>query len=46
MFEPSRLAQQHLQDAYAYLIPPIHRRVGQAGSTAKLAHSNVERRVQ
>jgi hypothetical protein len=28
MFEPSRLAQQCLQNAYACLIPPLHRRVG------------------
>ncbi len=28
MFEPSRLAQQCLQDAYACLIPLVRRRVG------------------
>lgn len=28
MFEPSRLAQENLQDAYACLIPTVRRRLG------------------
>lgn len=46
MFEPNRLAQQHLQDAYAYLVPPVHRYAGQARPVAKPAPSRVERRAQ
>jgi hypothetical protein len=46
MYEPSRLAQQNLQDAYASLIPTVHRRVGQARPTAKPAQSSAERKAQ
>ena len=46
MFEPSRLAQQNLQDAYAYLVPTVRRSVGQARSTAKPAQSGAERKAQ
>jgi hypothetical protein len=46
MFEPSRLAQQNLQDAYASLIPTVHRSAGQARPTAKPAQSSVERKAQ
>jgi hypothetical protein len=46
MFEPSRLAQQNLQDAYAYLVPTVRRSVGQAQSTAKPAQSGAERKAQ
>jgi len=45
MFEPSRLAQQNLQDAYAYLVPTVRRSVSQARPTAKPAQSSVERSV-
>ncbi len=45
MFEPSRLAQQNLQDAYAYLVPTVRRSMGQARPTAKPAQSSVERSV-
>jgi hypothetical protein len=38
MFEPSRLAQQCLQDAYASLIPTVRRRLN-----ASLSISNPER---
>jgi hypothetical protein len=46
MFEPSRLAQQHLQDAYACLLPTVHRRVGHAQPPIKPASSRAERKVQ
>jgi len=46
MFEPSRLAQQYLQDAYACLIPTVHRRLGQAQSTGKSAQISSERNAQ
>jgi transposase len=38
MFEPSRLAQQCLQDAYACLIPTVHRH-----PNASLPINNLER---
>ena len=40
MFEPSRLAQQCLQDAYACLMPTVRRRPGQAQSTIKSAQTS------
>jgi hypothetical protein len=46
MFEPSRLAQQNLQDAYAYLVPTVRRRLGQAKPTAKPMQTNAERKAQ
>jgi hypothetical protein len=46
MYEPSRLAQQNLQDAYASLVPTVRRRVGQARPTAKPAQSSAERKAQ
>jgi hypothetical protein len=46
MFEPSRLAQQCLADAYACLIPTAHRRLGQAFPTVEPALKNAERNVQ
>jgi hypothetical protein len=46
MYEPSRLAQQNLQDAYASLVPTVHRRMGLLRSTTKPAQSRVERKVQ
>jgi len=46
MFEPSRLAQQCLADAYSCLIPTVRRRIGQAQSTVKPAQSRAERKAQ
>jgi hypothetical protein len=46
MFEPSRLAQQCLQDAYACLMPTVRRRLGQAQSTVKSAQTSAERKAQ
>jgi hypothetical protein len=46
MFEPSHLAQQCLQNAYACLMPTVHRYLGQAQSTAQPAQPNPERNVQ
>src|SRR5436190_12442257 len=40
MFEPSHLAQQNLQDAYACLVPTVHRRLGQAKPTVKPTQAN------
>jgi hypothetical protein len=46
MFEPSRLAQQCLQDAYTCLIPTARRRLRQASSANTSAHNRAERKVQ
>ncbi len=46
MFEPSRLAQQCLTDAYSCLIPTVRRRIGQAQSSVKPAQSSAERKAQ
>jgi hypothetical protein len=46
MFEPSRLAQQCLADAYACLIPTVHRRLNVALPTSKPEQSGTERNVQ
>lgn len=46
MFEPSRLAQQCLQDAYACLLPTVRRRLGQAQPTVKSAQTSAERKAQ
>ncbi len=46
MFEPSRFAQQCLQDAYACLIPTVRRHLGPAQSTVGSAQSSVERKAQ
>jgi hypothetical protein len=46
MFEPSRLAQQCLQDAYACLMPTVRRRLGQAQPTDKSAQTSAERKTQ
>ncbi len=45
MFEPSRLAQHCLQDAYACLIPTVRRSLGQAQSPTKPAQTSTERKV-
>ncbi len=46
MFEPSYLAQQCLQDAYACLLPTVRRRLGQAQPTVKPAQTSAERKAQ
>jgi hypothetical protein len=46
MFEPSRLAQPHLQDAYVYLVPTVRRRLSSTQSTVTPAQSSAERNVQ
>ncbi len=46
MFEPSRLAQHCLQDAYACLIPTVRRRLRQAQPTVKPAPTSAERKAQ
>ena len=46
MFEPSRLAQQSLQDAYACVIPTVRRRLGQAIPTTQLTQTNAERKAE
>ncbi len=46
MFEPSRLAQQCLADAYACLIPTVRRRLGPALPTVGPAPKNAERNAQ
>jgi hypothetical protein len=46
MFEPSRLAQQCLADAYACLIPTVRRRLGPAFPTVAPALKNAERKAQ
>lgn len=46
MFEPSRLAQQSLVDAYACLIPTVRRRLGQGTLSVKPTQTNTERKAQ
>lgn len=46
MFEPHHLAQQSLQNAYACLLPTVHRRLGQAQPTVKPAQTSAERNAQ
>jgi len=46
MYEPSRLAQQCLADAYTCLIPVVCRRLGFPRSSITTAPSNVERNAQ
>ena len=46
MFEPSRLAQQYLQDAYTCLVPTVHRRLRQTQATVKPAQTSAERKAQ
>jgi hypothetical protein len=46
MYEPSRLAQHCLQDAYACLIPTIRRRLGLPLSSITPAPSSAERNAQ
>jgi hypothetical protein len=46
MYEPSRLAQQCLQDAYACLIPTMRRRLGLPLSSISPAPSSAERNAQ
>lgn len=46
MFEPSRLAQQCLADAYACLIPTVRRRLDTALPTIKPELPDTERNAQ
>jgi hypothetical protein len=46
MFEPSRLAQQCLQDAYACLIPTVRRRLNVAHPTSQAEQPDTERNAQ
>lgn len=46
MFEPSRLAQQCLQDAYACLIPTVRRRLNAPLPTVKAERPAPERNAQ
>jgi len=46
MYEPSRLAQQSLADAYGCLIPTVRRRLGQATPTLKPTQMSKERKAQ
>jgi hypothetical protein len=46
MFEPSRLAQQCLQDAYACLMTTVRRRLGQVQPAVKSAQISAERKAQ
>ena len=46
MFEPSRLAQQCLQDAYACLIPTVRRRLNAPPPTVKPELPGTERTAQ
>ena len=46
MFEPSRLAQHCLQDAYACLIPTVRRRLNVVLPTNKPEQPGTERNVQ
>jgi hypothetical protein len=46
MFEPSRLAQYCLQDAYSCLIPTVRRRPNAALSTVKAELPGTERNAQ
>ncbi len=46
MFEPNRLAQQCLQDAYACLLPTVRRCLRQAQSSVKPGQDSPERKAQ
>jgi hypothetical protein len=46
MFEPSRIAQQCLQDAYGCLIPTVRRSLNAAPLTVKLERPATERNAQ
>ena len=46
MYEPSRLAEANLQDAYACLVPTVRRRLRQAQPTLTSAQRHAERKVQ
>jgi hypothetical protein len=46
MFEPSRLAQQCLQDAYGCLIPTVRRRLNAALPPVKPELPDAERNAQ
>lgn len=46
MFEPSRLAQQCLQDAYGCLIPTVRRRLNAALAIVKPELPGAERNAQ
>jgi hypothetical protein len=46
MFEPSRLAQQCLANAYACLIPTVRRRLQHTPPAVKPAQTSVERKAQ
>ena len=46
MFEPSRLAQQCLQDAYACLIPTLRRRLNAPPPAVKAELPGTERNAQ
>jgi len=46
MFEPSRLAQQCLQDAYTCLIPTVRRRLNALPPPVKPELAGTERNVQ
>lgn len=42
MFEPSRLAAEHLADAYSRLVPPRSRKTHPSKSESTLTKENVE----
>jgi hypothetical protein len=46
MFEPSRFAQQCLQDAYAHLIPIVRRRLADTQYNLKPAQARAERKAR
>ncbi len=46
MFEPSRLAQQCLADAYARLIPTVHQRLSSSQPSVKPVQPDRERTAQ
>ena len=46
MFEPNRLAQQCLQDAYACLMPTVRRRLRQTQPTVQPEQPRTERKAQ
>ena len=46
MFEPHRLAQQCLQDAYACLMPTVRRRLKQTQPTVQPEYPRTERKAQ
>lgn len=46
MFEPSRLAEQCLAEAYACLIPTARRRLQHIQATVKPAQTSAERKAQ